>query len=44
MRDALCLSADSRVVCLSTEGATDPAIYAEIVGRSADAVRGEAKP
>ena len=44
MRDALCLGPQARVVCLSTEGATDPAIYAEIVGQSADAVRGEASP
>jgi len=39
MREMLCLGPRSRVVCLSTEGATDPAIYEAIVGRSADAVR-----
>jgi diaminopropionate ammonia-lyase len=38
MREALCLGPHARVVCLSTEGATDPEIYATIVGRSADAV------
>jgi len=42
MREALCLGPYARVVCLSTEGATDPVIYAEIVGRSAEAVRGAA--
>ncbi len=35
MREALCLSPHSRVVCISTEGATDAAIYAQIVGRTA---------
>jgi diaminopropionate ammonia-lyase len=40
MREALCLGPHARVVCLSTEGATDPQIYEEIVGRSADAVLG----
>jgi diaminopropionate ammonia-lyase len=40
MREALCLGPNARVVCLSTEGATDPQIYEEIVGRSADAVLG----
>ncbi len=35
MREALCLGPHARVVCLSTEGATDPAIYQSIVGRSA---------
>jgi len=43
MRDALCLGPHARVVCLSTEGATDPDIYRSIVGRSADDVsRGRA--
>ena len=40
MREKLGLGPQSRVVCLSTEGATDPAIYEQIVGRSADAVLG----
>jgi diaminopropionate ammonia-lyase len=40
MREALCLGPHSRVVCLSTEGATDPEIYERIVGRSAAAVLG----
>lgn len=43
MREALCLGSYARVVCLSTEGATDPVIYAELVGRSADAVYEEAR-
>lgn len=38
MRRALDLGPHSRVVCLSTEGATDPEIYARIVGRTAEAV------
>ena len=42
MREQLCLGPQSRVVCLSTEGATDPSIYQQIVGRSADAVLGAA--
>ncbi len=42
MREQLCLGPDARVVCLSTEGATDAEIYAKIVGRSADAVLGAA--
>jgi diaminopropionate ammonia-lyase len=43
MREALCLGPHARVVCLSTEGATDPDIYRSIVGRSADDVtRGRA--
>jgi diaminopropionate ammonia-lyase len=44
MREALCLGPHARVVCLSTEGATDPEIYARIVGRSADDVRQGARP
>ena len=40
MRDTLRLSPQSRVVCLSTEGATDPHIYREIVGRGAADVLG----
>lgn len=38
MRQALNLGPQSRVVCISTEGATDPEIYARIVGRTAEAV------
>jgi diaminopropionate ammonia-lyase len=37
-RDQLALTADSRVLLFGTEGATDPAVYARIVGRSADSV------
>ena len=36
---ALELTLDSRVLVFGTEGDTDPALYAEIVGRSGDAVR-----
>jgi diaminopropionate ammonia-lyase len=35
---ALGLGADSRVLLFGTEGATDPALYARIVGRPAEAV------
>lgn len=38
MREMLRLDAKSRVVCLSTEGATDAEIYARIVGRTAEDV------
>jgi diaminopropionate ammonia-lyase len=38
MRASLGLDRRSRVVCLSTEGATDPEIYRRIVGRTARAV------
>lgn len=38
LRAALGLTGESRVVCLSTEGATDPEIYETLVGRSASAV------
>jgi diaminopropionate ammonia-lyase len=38
MRASLGLDVRSRVVCLSTEGATDPEIYRQIVGRTAQAV------
>lgn len=37
-RDQLALTADSRVLLFGTEGATDPAVYERIVGRSADSV------
>jgi diaminopropionate ammonia-lyase len=43
MREQLCLGPHARVVCLSTEGATDPEIYEKIVGRGADAVLGAAR-
>lgn len=36
--DQLALTADSRVLLFGTEGATDPAVYERIVGRSADSV------
>ncbi|MEM5329266.1 diaminopropionate ammonia-lyase [Paraburkholderia sp. JHI2823] len=38
-RKALGLSESSVVMLVGTEGATDPALYEQIVGRSADAVR-----
>jgi diaminopropionate ammonia-lyase len=38
LRKALGLSADSRILVLGTEGATDPEIYASVVGRSAEDV------
>ena len=34
------LDADSRVLLFGSEGDTDPELYAELVGRSAEAVRG----
>jgi diaminopropionate ammonia-lyase len=37
-RTALALNADARVVVIGTEGATDPVIYRDIVGRSAEEV------
>ncbi len=37
-RAMLQLDATSRVLCIGTEGATDPAIYREIVGRAAEDV------
>ena len=37
-RALLQLDATSRVLCIGTEGATDPAIYREIVGRAAEDV------
>ncbi len=39
-RAALRLGADSRVLLFGSEGATDPALYAKIVGRSPEAVTG----
>jgi diaminopropionate ammonia-lyase len=38
VREALHLGSGSRVLALSTEGATDPPNYARVVGRSAEAV------
>ena len=37
-RDAVGLNADSRLLVISTEGATAPSVYAELVGRSAEDV------
>lgn len=42
IREEIGLDEASRVLCFSTEGATDPEVYARIVGRSADAVAREA--
>jgi diaminopropionate ammonia-lyase len=36
---ALGLDGGSRVLCFATEGDTDPALYEQLVGRSAAAVR-----
>ena len=41
LRQALALDSDSRVLLFGTEGATDPALYTRLVGRSAAAVAGE---
>jgi diaminopropionate ammonia-lyase len=41
-RAALGLDADSVVLCLGTEGDTDPALYKTIIGRGGDAVRAAA--
>jgi diaminopropionate ammonia-lyase len=38
MREALRLNASSQVLCIGTEGATDPDVYASIVGRRAEEV------
>ncbi len=38
VRAALGLGLESRILCIGTEGATDPDIYREIVGRDADEV------
>ncbi len=38
MRQALRITKQSRILCYGTEGATDAAVYAAIVGRSADHV------
>ncbi|MEA2268654.1 MAG: diaminopropionate ammonia-lyase [Solirubrobacteraceae bacterium] len=43
-RDALGLDQTSRVLLISTEGATDEAIYERIVGRSAESVAGAPVP
>jgi N-carbamoyl-L-amino-acid hydrolase len=37
-REALALDADARVLLINTEGATAPAVYTQLVGRSADQV------
>ncbi|KAF0132601.1 MAG: diaminopropionate ammonia-lyase, partial [Xanthobacteraceae bacterium] len=42
VRAALRLGAASRILCIGTEGATDPEIYREIVGRDAADVEKEA--
>lgn len=39
LRDQIGLSANSRVLIISTEGATDPDLYEEMVGRSAAEIR-----
>jgi len=39
LRDALCLNADSRVLLIGTEGATDPDIWRALVGRAPGEVR-----
>ncbi|MEL6298457.1 MAG: diaminopropionate ammonia-lyase [Pseudomonadota bacterium] len=38
LRSALSLDADARVVVIGTEGATDPSIYRDIVGRAPESV------
>ena len=40
MRASLGLDAASRVLLFGTEGATDPELYARLVGRTAAAVEG----
>ena len=40
LREQLGLDSDSRVVVVATEGATDPEVYREIVGRSPEEVEG----
>lgn len=42
LKAALGLDADSRVLVFSTEGATDPGLYAELVGRPAETIEGTA--
>jgi diaminopropionate ammonia-lyase len=39
MREALRLGPDSRVLCIGTEGATDPDVYRSIVGLAAEEVQ-----
>ena len=41
LRHALGLDAESRVVVVATEGATDPAVFHSIVGRPATGVQFE---
>lgn len=41
LRNALGLNADSQVLLIGSEGATDPELYTQLVGRSAEAVLGE---
>jgi diaminopropionate ammonia-lyase len=41
-REALKIDASSRILCFGTEGATDPVIYKDIVGRDAAAIEGQA--
>jgi diaminopropionate ammonia-lyase len=41
LREALALNDASRVVVFGTEGDTDPALYTELVGRSAAQVRSQ---
>lgn len=43
LKEALHLGPESRVLTLGSEGATDPALYEEIVGRAPDAVRDGSK-
>ena len=40
LSEQLGLDSDSRVVIVATEGATDPEVYREIVGRSPEEVEG----
>ncbi len=43
-RETLGLAPDSRVLLFSTEGATDPALYTELIGRSPEAVTAPSIP
>ena len=40
LRDRIGLGAEARVLVINTEGATDPDLYAELIGRTPDEVRG----
>ena len=40
LRSSLGLDSSSHVVVVATEGATDPTVYAEVVGRRPEAVTG----